>query len=171
MLNRNSGSQVEGGSPGGSTNVSQGSESCAETRRDGWSRRREGKAQEAASPRTKDGVPGRVRTCNLPLRRGMLYPIELLRRASGVHGPPYGTASMLPSEPGFVMSSLRFLPVGGFQPQARTPASCKTISKRRTASSRLVELSTRRTRSSTCVIDCWLRAIRCSISCCPSLPR
>jgi hypothetical protein len=26
-----------------------------------------------------DGVPGGVRTCNLPLRRGMLYPIELLR--------------------------------------------------------------------------------------------
>ena len=26
-----------------------------------------------------NGVPGGVRTCNLPLRRGMLYPIELLR--------------------------------------------------------------------------------------------
>lgn len=25
------------------------------------------------------GVPGQVRTANLPLRRGMLYPIELLR--------------------------------------------------------------------------------------------
>ena len=28
----------------------------------------------------KYGVPGGVRTCNLPLRRGMLYPIELLRQ-------------------------------------------------------------------------------------------
>lgn len=27
-----------------------------------------------------DGVPGPVRTANLPLRRGMLYPIELLGR-------------------------------------------------------------------------------------------
>ena len=26
------------------------------------------------------GVPGGVRTCSLPLRRGMLYPIELLRQ-------------------------------------------------------------------------------------------
>lgn len=29
------------------------------------------------------GVPGQVRTANLPLRRGMLYPIELLRHKSG----------------------------------------------------------------------------------------
>nr|GFC49396.1 hypothetical protein [Tanacetum cinerariifolium] len=29
----------------------------------------------------EDGVPGGVRTCNLPLRRGMLYPIELLRHS------------------------------------------------------------------------------------------
>ena len=28
------------------------------------------------------GVPGQVRTANLPLRRGMLYPIELLRHKS-----------------------------------------------------------------------------------------
>ena len=28
------------------------------------------------------GVPGQVRTANLPLRRGMLYPIELLRHRS-----------------------------------------------------------------------------------------
>ncbi len=29
------------------------------------------------------GVPGEVRTHNLPLRRGMLYPIELLGHAGG----------------------------------------------------------------------------------------
>jgi hypothetical protein len=29
-----------------------------------------------------NGVPGQVRTANLPLRRGMLYPIELLRHRS-----------------------------------------------------------------------------------------
>lgn len=29
-----------------------------------------------------NGVPGQVRTANLPLRRGMLYPIELLRHKS-----------------------------------------------------------------------------------------
>ena len=28
------------------------------------------------------GVPGQVRTANLPLRRGMLYPIELLRQTN-----------------------------------------------------------------------------------------
>ena len=40
------------------------------------------------------GVPGEVRTHNLPLRRGMLYPIELLGHAGG---------SMLASLGAFVM--------------------------------------------------------------------
>lgn len=31
-----------------------------------------------AEDRIESGVPGEVRTHNLPLRRGMLYPIELL---------------------------------------------------------------------------------------------
>jgi hypothetical protein len=30
------------------------------------------------------GVPGPVRTANLPLRRGMLYPIELLGQMTAV---------------------------------------------------------------------------------------
>ena len=34
----------------------------------------------------KYGVPGQVRTANLPLRRGMLYPIELLRQGRKRHG-------------------------------------------------------------------------------------
>ena len=49
------------------------------------------------------GVPGGVRTCSLPLRRGMLYPIELLRQI---------TACMVTGTPLFVMSSLSFLTVG-----------------------------------------------------------
>lgn len=71
------------------------------------------------------GVPGPVRTANLPLRRGMLYPIELLGQMTTIR--PRGqrrTACMLTAEAGFVMSSVGFLIVGR-SPQrhtARQPA-------------------------------------------------
>ncbi len=50
----------------------------------------ERKNNETAGNLEEDGVPGQVRTANLPLRRGMLYPIELLGHKSvgatdGVH--------------------------------------------------------------------------------------
>lgn len=53
------------------------------------------------------GVPGGVRTCNLPLRRGMLYPIELLRHCVPAHrSVPARTACILAACTAFVMSSL-----------------------------------------------------------------
>ncbi len=57
------------------------------------------------------GVPGQVRTANLPLRRGMLYPIELLRHESTTRNVVRETACMLTTYLAFVMSSL-FLSVG-----------------------------------------------------------
>lgn len=56
----------------------------------------------------EDGVPGQVRTANLPLRRGMLYPIELLRHCADALNGASGTACMLTASPCFVMSSLSF---------------------------------------------------------------
>ncbi len=54
------------------------------------------------------GVPGQVRTASLPLRRGMLYPIELLgQNASALIGTN-GTACILTASHCFVMSSLAF---------------------------------------------------------------
>ena len=43
----------------------------------------------ASNAPSKDGVPGPVRTANLPLRRGMLYPIELLgqMKTTNLNGP------------------------------------------------------------------------------------
>ena len=66
----------------------------------------------------ESGVPGQVRTANLPLRRGMLYPIELLRQMTAIR--PRGlrqTACMLTAEVGFVMSSVGFLSVGRALPE------------------------------------------------------
>jgi hypothetical protein len=57
------------------------------------------------------GVPGPVRTANLPLRRGMLYPIELLGLMTAIKPWRRWTACMLTAEVSFVMSSLGFLPV------------------------------------------------------------
>ena len=57
----------------------------------------------------KNGVPGGVRTCNLPLRRGMLYPIELLRHTASCQAARR-TACMLPSHARFVMQRRRFYP-------------------------------------------------------------
>lgn len=54
------------------------------------------------------GVPGQVRTANLPLRRGMLYPIELLRRYNRQRALHSGMASMLTSMLAFVMPQLGF---------------------------------------------------------------
>lgn len=63
------------------------------------------------------GVPGQVRTANLPLRRGMLYPIELLGQMTAVAlKARRRTACMLTAEVGFVMSSVGFLSVGRCQP-------------------------------------------------------
>lgn len=55
-----------------------------------------------------DGVPGQVRTANLPLRRGMLYPIELLRHKSTTRNAVRWTACMLTVSLAFVMSSMAF---------------------------------------------------------------
>lgn len=61
----------------------------------------------------ESGVPGPVRTANLPLRRGMLYPIELLGQMTATGpGARRRTACMLTAEVGFVMSSVGFLRVG-----------------------------------------------------------
>ena len=63
------------------------------------------------------GVPGQVRTANLPLRRGMLYPIELLgQMTAAALKARRRTACMLTAEVGFVMSSVGFLSVGRCQP-------------------------------------------------------
>lgn len=61
----------------------------------------------------ESGVPGPVRTANLPLRRGMLYPIELLGQMTAIRPRALRrTACMLTAEVGFVMSSVGFLSVG-----------------------------------------------------------
>jgi hypothetical protein len=66
----------------------------------------------------ESGVPGPVRTANLPLRRGMLYPIELLGQMTAIRPRALRrTACMLTAEPGFVMSSVGFLSVGQALPE------------------------------------------------------
>lgn len=66
----------------------------------------------------ESGVPGPVRTANLPLRRGMLYPIELLGQMTAIRPRALRqTACMLTAELGFVMSSVGFLSVGRALPK------------------------------------------------------
>ena len=68
------------------------------------------------------GVPGPVRTANLPLRRGMLYPIELLgQMTAAALKARRRTACMLTAEVGFVMSSVGFLSVGRYRPHLSRP--------------------------------------------------
>src|SRR3546814_15058807 len=67
----------------------------------------------------KLGVPGEVRTHNLPLRRGMLYPIELLGRVR--------RGSMLASLHAFVMRAVSTEPV---QPD-RIKSRCQSMAVER----------------------------------------
>ncbi len=124
------------------------------------------------------GVPGQVRTANLPLRRGMLYPIELLRHKPSRRNAARWTASMLNGGPAFVMSSVvliecRQTPLPAPYPHAGCdkspiPSWRNNSNNRTTVEDNTLELSSRNTPSALSArspgANKVLRASRASIS-------